>query len=169
MPESSTPSNNLRDRMIAVDVVNHSPHTIDEEGLARAVRMVCQRFRVLRARIDVAVVDDAAITAVHREYLGQDTPTDVITFPHSAPDAEELCGEIIVSADTALREAAARGLPTAGELALYVIHGALHLVGLDDRTAGQAAAMRRWEQSLMESLGFPYEFDGRTSAARESP
>jgi len=81
----------------------------------------------------VALVDDATMAELHQRFLGQSGPTDVLSFPH---------GEIVVSADTARREAIARGIPPLHELVLYVVHGALHLAGFDDKKPKQAARMR---------------------------
>lgn len=92
----------------------------------------------------VALVDDAEIARVHREFLGIDGPTDVITFPY---------GEIVVSAETARREADPRGLPPLHELILYVVHGALHLKGYDDRRARDRERMRAAERRVLRRLG----------------
>ncbi len=73
--------------------------------------------------IEISVISDEAIAQVHKDFLDDDTPTDVITFPH---------GEILVSLDTAEREARSQKHDTKAELLLYVIHGFLHLHGHDD-------------------------------------
>ncbi|HMP80472.1 MAG TPA: rRNA maturation RNase YbeY [Pirellulaceae bacterium] len=164
MHESSTPSNNLHDRWVAVEVINHTERPVDETLLTSAARRVLKEFGVCRAQIAIAVVTDREITRLHSQYLGQDSPTDVMTFPLSDAEADELCGDIVVSLDTAEREAIARGVQVPGELALYAIHGALHLVGLDDQTDQGAAEMRRWERSVLESLGYRYVFEDSPSS-----
>lgn len=106
----------------------------------------------LTGTLSVAVVDDARIGEIHRRFLGKDGPTDVISFPLKDGVAEGLpgdgvLGELVVSAETARREARRRGLPPERELFLYAVHGALHLAGYDDKTPTQRRAMRRkeWE------------------------
>jgi len=75
------------------------------------------------ATLDVALVDDAAIAEVHGRFLGDPTPTDVITFDH---------GEILVGVETAARQAADHREPPGRELLRYMVHGLLHLAGHDD-------------------------------------
>ena len=81
---------------------------------------------------------------LNREHLRHRGPTDILTF-----DYGDGTGELVISLDTAAREAAARGLPLRREVALYVAHGLLHLTGLDDRTPAQRRAMRRAERALL--------------------
>ena len=84
--------------------------------------------------IDVAVVSDAVIARVHQEFMGVPGATDVITFDH---------GEIVVSAETALVCAKQHRHSVEQELALYVIHGLLHLNGFDDTTRTAKVKMFR--------------------------
>ena len=68
------------------------------------------------------------------------TPTDVITFHH---------GEIVLSAETARREARQRGLPLPAEIARYAVHGLLHLAGWSDGDPGAAAEMRSIQEKIL--------------------
>ena len=68
--------------------------------------------------IEFTIISDEEISRVHAEFLDDPTPTDVITFHH---------GEILVSADTAIRQGADHGQALDQELALYLIHGLMHL------------------------------------------
>lgn len=94
------------------------------------------------AEVEVAIVSDRVIARVHRDFMGLPGPTDVITFEH---------GEIVMSAPTAQRYARAYGHPTDRELALYIIHGLLHLNGHEDTTARGAARMRRTQERLLRT------------------
>jgi probable rRNA maturation factor len=79
-------------------------------------------------------------------------PTDVLSFPMGDFDPERgafFLGEIIVSHETAAREAQERGLTRENELARYAIHGLLHLLGYDDATPREAAAMARLQERLL--------------------
>ena len=108
-----------------------------------------------RGTVSVAIVGDEEIRKIHRQFLGADEATDVLSFrldsacpgPH-----DDMFGEIVVSAETALREARKRGRAPERELALYAIHGALHLVGWDDRAAGDRRKMRLMERKYMRQL-----------------
>jgi probable rRNA maturation factor len=84
--------------------------------------------------------------------MGLDRATDVLAFPLAdAPGG--LLGEVVASAETARREAAARGLAPADELLLYVVHGVLHLLGFDDHAAGDRRRMRAAERRALRAAG----------------
>jgi probable rRNA maturation factor len=124
---------------------------IDRRRLRRAVRMVLQEEGTSAAEISLAVVDDAAIRQLHRRYLGQDEPTDALSFLlDSSPEGLE--GEIVVSAETACRVAGEYGWTPVQELLLYVIHGALHLAGWTDDTPKKRAAMGRRQRDYLARL-----------------
>lgn len=89
--------------------------------------------------IEFTIISDDEIAVVHAEFLEDPTPTDVITFHH---------GEILVSADTALRQGAEHGQALNEELALYLIHGLMHLGGWDDHEAEEAAEMTRRQEAI---------------------
>jgi probable rRNA maturation factor len=93
--------------------------------------------------IEASIVSDRTIAKVHAQFLDDPTPTDVITFHH---------GEIIVSADTAAREGPAHGLTLDQELALYLIHGLMHLAGWDDHEAAEAAEMKRRQEAVLAEV-----------------
>src|SRR5688500_19407761 len=75
--------------------------------------------------VEVAIVSDEVISRVHEEFMGIPGATDVITFDH---------GEIVISAETAEVYAREHGHGVDQELALYIVHGLLHLNGYDDIT-----------------------------------
>jgi probable rRNA maturation factor len=107
--------------------------------------------------LSVALVDDREMQRVHREFLGEDSPTDVMSFrydgdgPDGAGGGEAgVGGELVISAETALREARARGIPPGKELLRYAIHGLLHVLGYDDRTPAGRRQMRRLEEMYLK-------------------
>jgi probable rRNA maturation factor len=100
--------------------------------------------------LSLAFLADDALAALHEKFLDDPAPTDVITFPGD-PDAE-LAGEICVSVDRAAAEATRRRRPFARELTLYLVHGWLHLAGLDDLTPAGRRAMRRGERRLLQAI-----------------
>ena len=95
------------------------------------------------ALVEVAVVSDAVIARVHRQFMDVPGATDVITFDH---------GEIVVSADTAQRCAAEHGHGVVEELALYVTHGLLHLNGYDDIAPRDRARMHRVQDRIWRGV-----------------
>ncbi len=101
--------------------------------------------------IGVLVTDDATIHEINREHLQHDYPTDVISFAYGV-DGTRVEGELVVSLETAQREAAELGWTILNELLLYVVHGTLHIGGLDDRSESARCEMRRAEQLVLQSL-----------------
>ena len=90
--------------------------------------------------ISVVLVSDKRVAQIHRRFMNDPTPTDVITFDH---------GEIVISAETAKRQARQFATSLAHELRLYLVHGLLHLAGFDDKTPKGAAEMIRVQETLV--------------------
>ena len=152
---------------------------VNEQSLEQAARSVLQGEGVTQASIRVAIVDDPIIQMAHRQYLGHDAPTDVLSFPwpretdraQAGPAGERefqpdnrLEGDVMLSAETAAREAAAYGWSAGEELILYLVHGTLHLVGYDDRDEATRAEMREREMRYLRSLGIVARYDRRELA-----
>jgi len=93
--------------------------------------------------IEVSLISDEDISRVHAEFLHDPTPTDVITFHH---------GEILISVDTAQRQGSEHGQSLDHELALYLIHGLMHLGGWDDHESNEAAEMARTQEGIWRSV-----------------
>jgi len=139
--------------MLAIRIANEQTVLpVDRRRMRSAVRMILRDHGIASGEISVAVVDDATSARLHREYLQEDGPTDVLSFPLEAADGY-LEAEIVVSAETAAAAAPRFGLTPGDELLLYVIHGMLHLVGYDDTTPRQRAAMRSQERRYVARIG----------------
>jgi probable rRNA maturation factor len=138
---------------VRIAITNQQSHVpCDAEQLRRAVRRVFQPPARRPVRIGVAIVDDATIHDLNRRHLSHDYPTDVLSYPlEDSPAALE--GEIVVSAETARRNAPEYGWSPADELCLYVVHGALHLAGYRDKSPDERQAMRRAEREVLAGLG----------------
>jgi probable rRNA maturation factor len=93
--------------------------------------------------VEVAVVSDEVIGRVHEEFMGIAGATDVITFDH---------GEIVISAETAQVYAKEHGHGVDEELALYIVHGLLHLNGYDDTTAAAKKRMFRVQEKVWKRI-----------------
>lgn len=105
---------------------------------------------VLRATL----VDDARMAEAHERHCGVAGTTDVITFSYSN-EPGLLDADLLVCADEARRQAAARGIPIEHELLLYIVHGVLHCLGLDDHSDADAEEMHRREDGVFRALGLP--------------
>jgi probable rRNA maturation factor len=125
--------------------------SIDVGRIRQVVQAALRHCGIEQAEVSVAVVDDAAIHELNRRHLQHDYPTDVLSFALS-PAHDPLEAEIIVSSQTAAREAARFGWEPEAELLLYVTHGVLHACGHDDHTPRAKAAMRRAERAVLQKF-----------------
>lgn len=101
-----------------------------------------------RATLTLLVTDDPGIQMLHRDFMGDDTTTDVLSFAADSPEAFPMdpgagryLGDIAVSWDTAAAQGPEAGLSAKEEVAFLALHGLLHLLGADDTTADARAAM----------------------------
>ncbi len=122
----------------------------------RAIRATLRRHGVVRGRISVALVGNAEMARLNRDYLGHNGPTDVLSFDlrDEAREKNAIEGEIVMSVDMAVKQARVRGHAVEAEIALYAVHGTLHLLGYDDRRKADAARMHDIEDEILSSIGF---------------
>jgi probable rRNA maturation factor len=121
--------------------------------LARAAERALSALGRRGADVEVVVVDDAAIRRLNARYRGVHRRTDVLAFPlEVAPADGGLVGQVVISAETAARQARRLRVPLATEMALLATHGVLHLVGYDDRDPREAGLMHAREREI---LGHP--------------
>jgi probable rRNA maturation factor len=128
---------------------------IDRKRMREVVRAVLDGEGVPDAEISLAFVDNPTIHQLNQRYLGHDEPTDVLSFPLSEPAAKRLTGELVIGVEVARAQAAQRGHDVQAELALYVIHGLLHLCGFEDKSDDTAARMRDRERYYLHQLALP--------------
>jgi probable rRNA maturation factor len=139
---------------IEVEIADNQSHLdIDPAFLEGLARRVLTLEGIEHASISIALVDDATSRVVNRRHLAHDWPTDVISFVLSEPDDPTLAAELVVSAEMAASTARDVGVDPRSELALYVVHGLLHLCGLDDQTPEDADVMRRREGEILSLEG----------------
>ena len=93
------------------------------------------------SEVSVLIVSDMRMASLHRRFMNESGPTDVITFQH---------GEIFISAETALRHARKFGNALNRELQLYIVHGLLHLHGFDDHDETGTRKMRAMEKRILD-------------------
>jgi probable rRNA maturation factor len=128
---------------------------IDRGRMREVGRTVLEGEQVGDFEISLAFVDNPTIHRLNRQFLGHDEPTDVLSFPLSEGRSQKLAGELVIGAEVARDQAALRGHDVQAELALYVIHGLLHLCGYDDHEPEDAATMRERERHYLHQLGLP--------------
>lgn len=140
-------------------VHNEQPITVSTARLARAVRHLLREEGLARAEVSVLLTDDTTIHEMNRDYRGYDRPTDVLSFaqeetvtgapPVPATEGTRLLGNIVISVDTAVRQATRHDVSLTHELALLAVHGALHLIGYEDETETGAEQMRKREREIL--------------------
>lgn len=144
--------------MLKVAINNQqSAHPVDRAQLREGVKRVLTGEGVEQALISIAIVDDATMHRLNKQYLQHDYPTDVLSFV--LEDDERLEGEIIIGADYAAREATTFGWSAADEMLLYAIHGTLHLVGFDDLEPELKTQMRAKEREYLATFGLSPRYD----------
>src|SRR5579863_1353469 len=123
---------------------------VDARALKATMRSLMSAAGEDGAAISVMLVDDEAIRTINRDHRGKDKPTDVLSFPlEPEPFAHErLLGDIIISIDTARRQAADYDAPLQRELYRLLIHGLLHVLGHDHEEAAERATMEAEERRL---------------------
>ena len=115
--------------------------------------------------VDVVLTDDAEQRRLNRTYRDTDAPTNVLAFALTEPGtarpapavagAPVLLGDVVLACETVEREAREQGKPIAEHLAHLVVHGVLHLLGFDHRSAAEAAVMEAREIAVLRGLGVP--------------
>jgi probable rRNA maturation factor len=128
---------------------------LDRARLREVVRAVLDGEHIKDAEISLAFVDNPTIHRLNQRYLQHDEPTDVLSFPLSEPTAAKLSGELVIGVEVALEQAKQRGHDVQAELALYVIHGLLHLCGYDDHDDADRGRMRDRERHYLSLLSLP--------------
>jgi len=101
------------------------------------------------AELSVMLCDDAVIQPLNAQWRGVDQATDVLSFPQ---DDALVLGDVVISAQTAARQAAEHGHGVEAEVRVLLVHGLLHLLGHDHQTADEAVAMNSEEARLLAAL-----------------
>ena len=123
--------------------------------LSKLAHSFARTLKLESAELSLSLVRDPAIRKLKREYFGIDAATDVLSFPAGdfpGPGPRPL-GDIVISMDTARRAAKDLGTTLERELALYLAHGMLHLLGHDHQSPKEARKMERLERKLLGHAG----------------
>lgn len=113
-----------------------------------------------KAGISISFVGDRKSRVVNKEYLNHDWPTDVIAFsqlegprPKEVKDQSVYLGDLVISLDVTARQSKEYGNSFDYELAFYICHGTLHLMGYDDKTPKEAARMEQKQKLILKKCG----------------
>ncbi|OPY15295.1 MAG: Endoribonuclease YbeY [Syntrophus sp. PtaU1.Bin005] len=150
---------------MAISIQNHQKKAkIDLRRLRRALKKLLLHVDCADSDISLLLTDDDEITGINERYLGRNYPTNVISFSFLEGEYSGinpgLLGDVVISVETALRDAEKGGIPLEDELDFLLIHGLLHILGYDhehpdpDRTQ----EMQKKEQELFFLLhGYPLD------------
>jgi probable rRNA maturation factor len=149
---------------VAVYLANATRGTgLDFRALEATTEALLAALDETGSSVSLSFVRDPAIRALNRDHRGKDAPTDVLSFPlveagDAYAGAERLLGDIVISVDTARRQAAAYDAPLVREIERLLIHGLLHLLGHDHMEAGERARMEAEERRLADAIGMPWPY-----------
>jgi probable rRNA maturation factor len=131
--------------------LDHPQHTLDVDRLVATIQSAAdgEGFRI--RSLGIVLTDRQTVHDLNRQYLEHDYPTDVVSFPldEDAVARREIDGEVYVDLDMAADRAPEFGATFEEEATRYALHGVLHLMGHDDATEEQCAAMRRLEDRYL--------------------
>ncbi len=126
---------------------------LDRNGLRRDLRKILDLLAVSDRELSLMLVNDARIRELNRDYLGKDRPTNVISFSLSEGAFGQVnpgvLGDVVVSVETAAREAEAAGISVRDAVLNLVLHGILHLTGYDhEKVRGRARVMSAVQEAI---------------------
>ncbi len=144
---------------IAVLVAPRFKRYVKSSWLRALARRVLEAEDAAQAlELSVLLAGDETVQELNARYLGEDAPTDVLSFPlqegEPFPGPFRSLGEVIISYPTARRQAQAQGHSLERELAHLLVHGVLHLLGYDHAEPEEERAMRAREEEMLKELNF---------------
>jgi probable rRNA maturation factor len=154
---------------VSVEVNNESGTDLDVEELAAVSRHVLARMGIHPlAELSVLLVDVGTMENLHRQWMDEEGPTDVLSFPMDElrPGSDErepepgLLGDVVLCPAVAVGQAREAGHSTADELALLCTHGILHLLGYDHAEPDEEREMLRLQRELLASWREPRRAGG---------
>ena len=142
---------------IYFDVLTEPIPKLYETLMKRVIRQtVKEHYPNHKFEVNVTICDDKEIHAINKEHRGIDRPTDVLSFPFldfETPDTMTLLGDIIISRDTAYRQAKEYGHSPKREFCFLAAHSALHLLGYDHEDEQEREEMEAKQREILDKLG----------------
>jgi probable rRNA maturation factor len=127
-------------------------------GVRPALRRVMRqlmRLEAVEASVCIVLSNDTKLRALKKEFWGEDAATDVLSFPQWEPGdpfVPEMLGDIVISVETAARQAAEHGHDLTTEIVILSSHGLTHLLGFDHATEQEWEPFRTMERAALEAL-----------------
>jgi probable rRNA maturation factor len=138
---------------------------VDGRALVAAAQTLLNTCDEADSSISLTLVNDAAIRELNRTHRGKDAATDVLSFPlepdgsAEAGDPERLLGDVVISVDTARRQAADYDAELQSEMYRLLIHGLLHVLGHDHEEPDEREVMTREERRLAAAIALPWPYE----------
>lgn len=137
--------------MIRFDSQNVDMPTFDFDLIRSWIERVAEVHGRKVKRLSYLFCDDESILDINRQFLQHDYYTDIITFDYSTP--EWISGDMVISLDTVRTNADLVSASFEDELLRVIIHGVLHLCGIDDKGPGEREVMEQHENQALALLG----------------
>ena len=143
---------------MSVEIRNESGVSVDEAALAALARHVLDEMRIHPlAELSVLLVDTPTITDLHQRWMGEEGPTDVLSFPmdelrpgrEGVPSEPGLLGDVVLCPEVAVEQARTAGHSAEEELLLLTTHGILHLLGFDHAEPEEEKEMFALQRRLL--------------------
>ena len=142
--------------MIEIEIDQEFSDQVDASNLQTVADKVLAITQTrLESEISLQIIQDDQMQHLNLEYMGVDSPTDVLSFPvpFQNPDTgNPYLGDILISFPTAARQAKAAGHPVTEEISLLLVHGILHLLGYDHLTPEEKTAMWEIQDTILNAL-----------------
>ncbi|MCS6995102.1 MAG: rRNA maturation RNase YbeY [Anaerolineales bacterium] len=143
--------------MITIEILEQLSPSISPELVEQAVRAALTHQNApADAELTVVLSNDIELRELNLQWMGVNAPTDVLSFPAEEIDPEtgaRYLGDVIISVETALRQAARAGHSLEAEVQLLAVHGVLHLLGHDHATDEEKARMWAAQSEILNQLG----------------
>ncbi|MBI3248070.1 MAG: rRNA maturation RNase YbeY [Deltaproteobacteria bacterium] len=137
---------------MTIDISGKAPG-VSRKELRQWMRRILRHLSQPQAELSLALVTDSEIHRLNRQYRGKDKPTDVLSFPLADAVQPTLLGDVVISVETATRQAQRRRHSLPEELQTLLIHGILHLLGYDHEISrSEAIRMHRKEREIKAIL-----------------
>jgi probable rRNA maturation factor len=139
---------------------------VDGRALVSTAKRLLAALGEENASLSLTLVADDAIRRLNNAHRGKDRPTDVLSFPlfeagqSGHEPVERMLGDVVISLDTARRQAADYDATLQNELYRLLIHGILHVLGHDHEESVQRDKMEREERRLAQAIAMPWPYEG---------
>lgn len=140
---------------------------VDARLLSEITRFLLDHeLRLESAMLGVHLIGARRMATLNWRWLQHVGSTDILTFDHRSAASEPMHGELFISVDDAVRQARQFQVTPGEELARYVVHGCLHLLGFDDLESSARKVMKREESRRVRRLGIRFDLAGLVQGAR---